>query len=265
MSFTPHHHRISVTAILLAALLLPGLLLAVPPRPTAAVAGTRAGQLVVVVTDDWDADHGQLYTFSAGNDRWHSAAAPFAVTIGEHGSAWGLGLHPAVQAGPHKREGDGRSPAGVFAIGPAFGAAERIDSAMPYQPMRASHWCIDIPDSPLYNRIVDAAQVGEAAVKGASEPMRRDLHKQGDQRYREGFVIEHNPDALAGQGSCIFAHLWRQPGESTAGCTAMEASAMQRLLAWLDPRATPRFVLLPLTEYQRLQAAWSLPTLPVAQ
>jgi L,D-peptidoglycan transpeptidase YkuD (ErfK/YbiS/YcfS/YnhG family) len=95
--------------------------------------------------------------------------------------------------------------------------------------------------------------------------MRLDLHHDGDVRYREGFVIEHNAQAIPGHGSCIFAHLWRTPGEATAGCTAMQPANMQRLLAWIDPKATPRFVLLPKAEYRRLQAAWALPALEKAR
>ena len=36
---------------------------------------------------------------------------------------------------------------------------------------------------------------------------------------------------------------------------------MQALLDWLRPQDTPRFVLLPRAEYQRLQAQWQLPAL----
>ncbi|MCD7097758.1 L,D-transpeptidase family protein [Stenotrophomonas sp. MMGLT7] len=223
----------------------------------------QARQLVVVTSPDWNATHGQLRAFERdASGRWQALGEGFAVALGRSGSAWGEGLHPQpadTDAGPRKREGDGRSPAGVFAIGEAFGYAERIDSSLPYRPMRQSSYCIDVADSPLYNRIVDAEQVGAEAVAGSTEPMRLDLHNDGDRRYREGFVIEHNPRAQPGLGSCIFAHLWRRPGEATAGCTAMEPANMHRLLAWLKPEARPLFVLLPQDEYRRLQAPWGLP------
>jgi L,D-peptidoglycan transpeptidase YkuD (ErfK/YbiS/YcfS/YnhG family) len=113
--------------------------------------------------------------------------------------------------------------------------------------------------SPLYNRIVDAADVGADAVRGSTVPMRRDLHAGGDQRYRLGFVIEHNPAGGDMQGSCIFAHVWKSPDDATAGCTAMSDANMQVLLRWLDRDRNPRFVLLPEREYARLQAQWLLP------
>ncbi|WP_330969852.1 L,D-transpeptidase family protein, partial [Lysobacter sp. A3-1-A15] len=172
---------------------------------------------------------------------------------------WGTGLHPAVAGGPVKREGDGRAPAGVFAIGDAFGYAATADTALPYRAMTAGDWCIDVPGSPLYNRIVSVQDVGADAIVGSTEPMRRDLHKQGDARYVLGFVIEHNTAAVPRAGSCIFAHVWKSPQTPTAGCTAMDAGHMQALLAWLDPAARPLFVLLPTPEHARLHAAWGLP------
>ena len=64
---------------------------------------------------------------------------------------------------------------------------------------------------------------------------------------------------MSGAGSCIFAHLWRTPGEPTAGCTAMAAETMDGMLAWLRPDARPVFVLLPRAEYERLAHDWRLP------
>ena len=223
-----------------------------------------ARQLIVVTTPDWDAPSGHLQAFERTATGWKPHASGFTVALGRSGSAWGIGLHPAQSTGPQKHEGDGRSPAGIFAVGPAFGYAGHIASALPYLPMQASSYCMDVPASPLYNRIVDAEQVGAEAVKGSTEAMRLDLHNDGDRRYREGFVIAHNPNNVPGQGSCIFAHLWRTPGEATAGCTAMEPQQMSDLLAWLAPDDHPLFVLLPDAEYARLRASWGLPSLPEA-
>jgi L,D-peptidoglycan transpeptidase YkuD (ErfK/YbiS/YcfS/YnhG family) len=147
----------------------------------------------------------------------------------------------------------------VFVIGEAFGYPESAETGLDYHAMQATHWCDDVSGTRYYNRIVDTKQVGEDAVKGASEPMRRDLHVDGDQRYRLGFFIAHNPKGAAMGGSCIFAHVWKSPTDATAGCTAMSDEDMQALLRWLDRRREPRFVLLPRAEYVRLRELWKLP------
>lgn len=252
-------HR-SLRAFGLAALMACGANACATGQPASAPQAWRdARQLVLVVTDGWDATTGTLQRFELRDGRWQTASTPSPISVGRNGAAWGLGLHPAQSDGPQKQEGDGRAPAGVFTLGEAFGYAGEAATAMPYRPMQATSYCIDVPDSPLYNRIIDTRTEGEAAAKGSTEPMRLDLHNNGDPRYREGLVIGHNPTATPRAGSCIFAHLWRTPGEPTAGCTAMAAETMDGMLAWLRPDARPVFVLLPRAEYERLAHAWRLP------
>lgn len=241
---------------------LAGLLLAGIAAASPAPLGPETGQLLLVLSPGWDQAQGRLYRFQRdAQGQWQQQGEGLAVSLGRNGSAWGSGLHPeqGLPEGPRKREGDGRSPAGVFAIGPAFGYARNHGFRMPYLPMDAQHWCVDVPESPLYNTIVDTREVGAAAVAGSSEPMRRDLHLGGDMVYRLGFVIAHNPDNVPGAGSCIFAHLRRAPGDTTAGCTALDAPDMDALMQWIDPAQAPRLVLLPQAAYAGLRQAWQLP------
>ncbi|HZX81840.1 MAG TPA: hypothetical protein VFE72_12905 [Lysobacter sp.] len=237
---------------------------AAAPAVRTAPPGAEAQQMIVVTTPGWDVDRGVLRRFERARPDagWTQVGEPAAVMIGRAGSAWGIGLHPHQTNGPRKREGDGRAPAGMFDIGTAFGYADRITTLLSYRGMTANDYCIDVPDSPLYTHIVDAREVGQDAVAGSTEPMRRDIHADGDARYRLGFVIEHNPRAQREAGSCIFAHLWKTPDTPTAGCTAMAEPVMQALLGWLDPQRRPVFVLLPDAEYRRLRGAWNLPALP---
>jgi L,D-peptidoglycan transpeptidase YkuD (ErfK/YbiS/YcfS/YnhG family) len=259
---SPMHHRVSI--LLIAVLALAGN--AVAAGEAAPAAWSDAGQMVLVTVPGWNAAQGTLRTYERGDGgQWHEVGAAAPVVIGHAGAAWGLGLAPTPAAGTRKHEGDGRSPAGVFRIGTTFGYAARADTVMPYLALTATDYCMDVSGSPLYNRIADAAKVGAAALKGSSEPMRRDLHVNGDERYRLGFVIEHNPHAVPEGGSCIFGHLWKAPDVATTGCTAMAPATMRRLLAWLKPQAHPVFVLLPQAAYARLQRSWQLPAMQVRQ
>lgn len=227
-------------------------------RPTKATPIADAQQLVLVTTADWNATTGTLRRYARAEGRWRQVGTDVDVTVGRTGTAWGLGLHDA-QPGPQKREGDGKAPAGAFAIGTAFGYAQALRTKLPYAAMDANDWCIDVPASPLYNTIVDEKDVGANAIEGSTEPMRRDIHANGDGRYAVGFVIAHNPENVSSAGSCIFAHVWKAPGETTAGCTAMDEQRLREVLAWLRPEREPVFVLLPETEVQRLRRDWGLP------
>lgn len=221
----------------------------------------QARQLILVTTPTWNADHGTLQRYERVGSDWHAVGSAQPVMIGNAGSAWGLGLHDTRNRQPVKREGDGRSPAGVFTIGEAFGYAPSAATGLPYVAMQASDYCVDVSGSPLYNQIVDAEIVGPDAVAQATEAMRRDLQADGDQRYRLGFVIEHNVQAQTMKGSCIFAHLWKSPTSATTGCTAMDPQVMDAVLGWLRAEASPIFVLLPEREYARLRSGWRLPAI----
>ncbi|MBB3227591.1 L,D-peptidoglycan transpeptidase YkuD (ErfK/YbiS/YcfS/YnhG family) [Luteibacter sp. Sphag1AF] len=248
------------SCVLLGAMVLAGAA-AAPARTSHPLPWNGAQQMVVVVIDAWDANRGTLHTFNRVASGWKDQGTTTPVTIGRTGAAWGMGISPPQQTGPQKIEGDGRSPAGVFRIGTAFGYAEDYPTALPWRGLTASDYCVDVSGSPYYNQLVDTKNVGAKAVEGSTEAMRRDLHFHGDQAYRVGFVIEHNAKGATGKGSCIFAHVWKSPTSPTAGCTAMPDTMMEHLLAWLDPKKKPVFVLLPKDEYARLRSTWQLPAL----
>jgi L,D-peptidoglycan transpeptidase YkuD (ErfK/YbiS/YcfS/YnhG family) len=217
-------------------------------------------QLVVVRTASWDAVEATLerYERAAATAPWQRVGPPVAAVVGRSGLGWGSGLHlgPAG-AGPVKREGDGRAPAGMFRLSAAFGydALESMSWVrLPYTHATESIQCVDDVDSPYYNRIVDRATVADARWTSHEDMRRR------DELYRMGVVVDHNaaPPARGG-GSCIFLHIWRGASRGTSGCTAFAAPEVESLLRWLDPGKHPVLVQLPAAEYDRLKPEWGLP------
>lgn len=220
-------------------------------------------QLLLVVVDNWSSTTGNLQRFvrADGGLAWQPVGAAVALSLGKAGLAWGRGLHGAHAPGLEKCEGDGRAPAGVFAISALFGAAGvgsdlARAAKLPYLPATADLKAIDDPASRHYNRIVDQSALAERDWVSC-EDMLRD-----DQRYAVGAVVGHNVGpVVAGAGSCIFLHVWAAAGVPTAGCTAMALADMRALAAWLDGAAAPVLVQLPRAEFERCQAAWGLPSL----
>jgi L,D-peptidoglycan transpeptidase YkuD (ErfK/YbiS/YcfS/YnhG family) len=61
--------------------------------------------------------------------------------------------------------------------------------------------------------------------------------------------------------SCIFFHIWAGQRSTTVGCTALAATELERLVAWLDRRAQPVVVQVPASVYPRLRYKLGLPLL----
>ena len=235
----------------------------VVPRPPPA----DARQAVVVTTADWGAGGGRLQAYERADGRaaWRAVGPPATVVVGRNGLGWGRGVTaPPATPGtePVKREGDGRSPAGVFRLTAAFGRAATPavpGMKLPYRAETPGLDCVDDPASTHYNTLVDRGAVPRPDWNSAEHML-----SVGDP-YRLGVVVDHNPaPAVAGGGSCIFLHLWQGPGRGTSGCTAMADADLERLLGWLDPAAGPVLVQLPAQTYAARRKEWGLPPAPGA-
>lgn len=212
-------------------------------------------QLLLCIAADWDSPAARLHAFERHADEgWQPVGEPIPVTLGHHGLAWGLGLHPPMD-GRAKTEGDGRAPAGIFPVTALFGptAPPPPGYRLPFHVATPSLKCVDDPASRHYNCLVDAAAL-PPDWRSAEDMLRPDL------RYQLGAVVAHNAaPPRPGAGSCIFLHVWESPDSPTAGCTAMALPHMQQLAAWLDGARSPLLVQLPHAEYIRLRADWHLP------
>jgi len=230
---------------------------AVDERPLPPVARANR-QLLLVRSSSWTTSWGTLQQYErTATGAWVAADAEFPVDLGRHGMAWGRGLHPRPTSGASKTEGDGKSPAGVFALGSAFGAADSLpDEArgFPYLQTQATTYCVEDVRSSFYNQIIDAHDVARTSWEKWSELRRR------DGLFDWGVVVRQNaPDTQKGAGSCVFLHVWRGPRVPTSGCTAMARDRIAAVLRWLDPAAQPLLVQLPQAVLEGVRSAWGLP------
>jgi hypothetical protein len=224
-------------------------------------------QMVVVTTADWSTVQGRLQRFERAlvGDAWNPVGTPIAIVVGKKGMGWGAGIlstdDPALRSlqDPIKKEGDGKSPAGIFRISTAFGYAAQPASAwkLPYISLTPSVECVDDSASRFYNRIVDRTSV-------SPDWHSSELMSQTGEAYRWGAVIDQNPAAVPYSGSCVFMHIWGGPDVGTSGCTAMPQEQLEPILAWLDPARSPILVQLPLAQYKELEKSWHLPKLPMS-
>lgn len=221
---------------------------------------THSRQLILVLTASDSSSRAMLHRFERADSSqpWKSIAAGQPAMIGENGLGWGSGLvKPHFAQLPDKREGDGRSPAGEFTLGSAFGFAPETQMRglkIPYFQVTDSLECVDDARSKNYNRILRGKDAGNVDWR-SSEKMWKI-----DPQYRLGVVVNFNTDPpKAGAGSCIFLHVWDSPGVSTSGCTAMAPEQMREMVFWLDEEKKPLLVQLTESLYQKLKKDWGLP------
>jgi len=214
----------------------------------------EATQALVVTTPDWDAVDGSLSRFEKKAGKWKLVGDKVPVVVGKNGLAWDGAIDPISRdAKLIKREGDGRSPAGIFHVKEAFGfAPSGANSKLTYRPLTDSIECVDDASSHAYAQIVDRHEISNPDWS-SSEKMR------SEDVYKIGAVVDYNNLAIPAAGSCIFLHIWSGSGHGTAGCTAMDEAQLARTLDWLDANKHPVLVQLPANEYDRLRKSWQLP------
>jgi L,D-peptidoglycan transpeptidase YkuD (ErfK/YbiS/YcfS/YnhG family) len=200
----------------------------------------NSNQLLVVETSGWDAIEGKLQRFTRESSlqRWRKEGKSIPVVIGKRGM--GLTI-PSKQVNvSFKKEGDGKTPAGLFNIGYIFGFKPRFKSKMDYIPITNNTICVDDEQSPYYNQLLDSSKIFQKNWRSA-EYMRR------VPQYQLGAVIEYNHSPIRKvAGSCIFLHIWKNPTSGTAGCIAMQASNMKVIIDWLEARKNPMIAIFPL-------------------
>jgi len=215
---------------------------------------TAARQLVTVRGHGWNDRSAELQRWErqAPSARWTRVGKELVVVLGAHGLGWGAGLvSPTVLPGePRKKEGDLRSPAGLFRLGTVTGYAAQppAGTSLPYRAAPDERLrCVDDGKSPAYNQLAEAPATGKPAWR-SDEKMHR-----GDGLYELTVFVEHNAERTVGAGSCIFLHIWSSPTGGTAGCTAMPRDDLFTLVGWLRPGAL--LLQAPQTAWDRLAAA----------
>lgn len=162
----------------------------------------------------------------------------FPVTVGSSGIAWDeTTLIPHDITLPAKREGDGKSPAGIFKLGPVFSYHPLKKLRLPFKQVDTADICVDDVSSVYYNRLTDADTVPHKDWNSFEY-----MHRK-DEQYEYGIWVQYNNDKIfAGRGSCIFLHVWVNDHTPTAGCTAMSKEKMIKTIRWIDERKKPVLV-----------------------
>jgi D-alanyl-D-alanine dipeptidase len=192
-------------------------------------------QVVFVKANSDSTINGTLFLYERKNHhkQWKLKDS-FNIVVGKNGlgkdATSSINLNNIT---PIKQEGDGKSPAGIFPLGPVFSYHPLKHIHMPFVQVDTNFYCVDDVNSNYYNTLIrqDTAQHNFNSF----EYMRRH-----DSLYEYGVWVKYNSNPVSnGNGSCIFIHIWRNENSGTAGCTASTKENIIKLIYWLNKKKNP--------------------------
>ena len=151
-----------------------------------------ATQLVTVVARTRSSTQGTLRLWTKRAGCWRETVGPWTAWLGGNGTS------------PAKREGDRRTPAGIFGfLRTMYGIATSPGVHYAYRRVVCGDWWVEDPASPYYNRFRHVRCGSSPPFRTTSEDLSR-----SPTAYRHFAVIAYNTDPVVpGRGSGVFFHV----------------------------------------------------------
>lgn len=180
----------------------------------------------IIIVKSTTGSYGKLTVCDKFGDGWYpNQIENIDVVLGKNG----------VIAAEEKREGDGKTPLGLYSFGMAFGHSKYRWMKLPYRVLDENDKFIDDPKSAEYNTWVH----GKTNAKSYE-----DLLSIGE-LYKLGIVINYNMNPIIpDMGSAIFMHVWKEH-DYTAGCVALRYTELVKVMKLLDEKNNPHILIIP--------------------
>ncbi|MBQ7502465.1 L,D-transpeptidase family protein [bacterium] len=128
------------------------------------------------------------------------------------------------------KEGDGKTPVGVYSFNRAFGIAEDPGCAIPYvQADENSYWSGDWREGRRCNELVSIQDYPDLDVKNSEHIFNYIF------QYQYCLNISYNKEGKPGLGSAIFLHCFGDRKPYTGGCVAIPQEKMQFVMQRVTP------------------------------
>lgn len=121
------------------------------------------------------------------------------------------------------KEGDGKTPVGVFRFTKAFGILENPGTKMVYTQVDEKHYWVDDSGSNYYNQFISMDEV----IKDWESA--EHICEYGES-YHYVLATSYNSQSIPGVGSAVFLHCMSEDAEVTAGCIAIPEVYMREIL-----------------------------------
>ena len=126
------------------------------------------------------------------------------------------------------REGDGKTPTGIYTFTMAFGINPDPGCSMGYTQVDDSHYWVGDSSSEYYNQFVSSNEHGGFNIKDSEHII------DYKTAYKYCLNISYNQDSIPNKGSAIFLHC-QTKNHYTAGCVAIPEDVMIQVVRKVKP------------------------------
>lgn len=177
----------------------------------------NSGQCIAVAAYGCSCD---VYFFEKEANEWEVISETYGI-VGKNGVS------------EKSREGDYRTPEGIYGLGFAFGMEKITGLSVEYRQITENSYWIDDPESELYNTWQETSDISWNSAEHLIDY---------PESYKYAVVIDYNMNPVVpGAGSAIFLHC--ADGSYTAGCVAVPEDKMLEIIKRLDKEKNPKIII----------------------
>ncbi|MHA6759578.1 L,D-transpeptidase family protein [Streptacidiphilus sp. PAMC 29251] len=143
-----------------------------------------------------------------------------------------------ITNGTTRTQGTSTTPTGTYTITQGFGVGANPGTKMPYHQVTTHDWWVEDPTSAYYNQMRTDTQGGFHLTEAGNDGSEHLINYPT--QYHNALVINFNMNpAVHTRGAGIFLHDLGPQAGPTAGCVAVPAVTMTRIMQWINPSQNP--------------------------
>ena len=121
------------------------------------------------------------------------------------------------------KEGDGKTPVGVFRFTNVFGILDNPGSKMKYTKVDERHYWVDDSISKYYNQFISTGTMNQDWESA-------EHICEYEESYHYVLATSYNSECIPGAGSAVFLHCTSEDSKATEGCIAVPEVYMKELV-----------------------------------
>jgi L,D-peptidoglycan transpeptidase YkuD (ErfK/YbiS/YcfS/YnhG family) len=186
------------------------------------------GNATQVITVKASGSYATVTLWAKSGIGWHQIATTASARVGANG----------ITDGTTRQQGTDTTPTGTYTITEGFGVGTNPGTAMPYHQVTTHDWWVEDPTSAYYNQMRTDTQGGFHLTESGPDGSEHLINYPT--QYNNALVINFNMNpTVVGRGAGIFLHDLGPQAGPTAGCVAVPAAFMTRIMQWINPTNHP--------------------------